>query len=121
MTQVSQAAYAEMVRNLTKKGEDIVRTFSSKEAEMIHAAIGIAGEAGEVLDAIKKAVIYQRLLNRDNLIEELGDIEFYMEGMRQLLNVTRDEVLQANMDKLAIRYRSGGYTDAQAQERADKQ
>lgn len=56
----------------------------------------------------------------ENVIEELGDIEFYLEGMRQQLGITREQTLEANISKLSKRYHSGSYSDTQAQERADK-
>ncbi len=83
-------------------------------------AIGISGEAGELLDAIKKQVIYRKPLDRENVLEELGDLEFYMEGIRQGLGITREQCLAANIAKLGKRYEGMRYTDTAAQERADK-
>ena len=83
-------------------------------------ALGISGEAGELLDAIKKSVIYLRPLDIPNIIEELGDLEFYMEGLRERLNITREQVLQNNINKLTIRY-GKMYSDKSANERKDKQ
>lgn len=111
--------YRAMVANLAKPGSQIKEQLSANDAHNIHMAIGIAGEAGELLDAIKKKAIYNKPLDRANVIEELGDIEFYMEGLRSALNITRDDVLAANMEKLARRY-GKNYSDSAAQERADK-
>ncbi len=86
---------------------------------LMHAAVGIAGEAGEILDAIKKHWVYNRPIDRENLIEELGDLEFYMQAMRNLIDVTRDEVIDTNVKKLGKRYPQG-YTDFHAAERLDK-
>ena len=83
-------------------------------------AIGIAGEAGELLDAVKREAIYNKVLDRENVIEELGDLEFYMEGLRQRLNITREETLYHNKQKLSIRYQGLQYSDKSAHERADK-
>jgi len=91
----------------------------------MHMAIGIAGEAGELLDAIKKYVIYNKPLDLVNVVEELGDLEFYMEGLRQGVDVPRQDVIEANVYKLALgpnaRYKGGQYSDKAAQERQDKQ
>ena len=84
-------------------------------------ACGIVGEAGELLDAIKKHVIYQTTLDVKNVIEELGDIEFYMEGLRQGLSVSRGSVLEANVNKLNKRYPDGAFTKKHAETRLDKQ
>ena len=85
-----------------------------------HAALGVAGEAGELVDAIKKATIYGKLLDRENLIEELGDLRFYIQAVQNVCGITESEVLQANATKLAKRYRGLKYSDAAAISRADK-
>jgi hypothetical protein len=55
------------------------------------------------------------------MIEELGDLEFYMSRIRQIIGVTRDEVLEHNYKKLSKRYALGKYSNEQAQDRADKE
>lgn len=110
-----------MVESLLKSGEDIASTITPEQLNKIHCAIGVSGEAGELLDAIKKEVVYNRAIDRTNIVEELGDLEFYMDGLRRAYGITRDETIQANMDKLAVRYQSGKYSDKQAQDRADKE
>lgn len=111
--------YKEMVKALIKPGEDIVKTMTPEQANLWHLATGVSGEAGELLDAVKKHVIYNKPLDRVNVVEEIGDIFFYMEGVMQSLNISEEEVLHHNMDKLGVRY-SSGYSDKAAQERADK-
>ncbi len=113
--------YSKMVSALAKPGADIVRSLTPENAHALHMAAGIAGEAGELLDAVKKAAIYCKEIDRENVVEELGDLEFYLEGLRQGLHITREEVLEANAVKLSKRYSSGSYSNAQAQQRADKQ
>lgn len=119
MTEI-QAKHSEMVSKLVKPGEEIVATLTASEAHIIHMVMGICGEAGEILDAMKKAVIYRKPLDIENVIEELGDIEFYLEGLRQKLDISRDQVLEANYEKLGKRYAGHNYSDKAAQERADK-
>ena len=112
--------HPELVAALAKPGADIVATLTAGDAHSLHMAVGIAGEAGELLDAVKKAAIYRKPIDRANVVEELGDLEFYMEGLRQGLGITRQEVLDHNITKLSKRYSSGSYSDKHAQERADK-
>lgn len=112
--------YDILVKSLLKSGKDIQESLTASEANLVHLALGISGEAGEVVDAIKKATIYKKPLDRENIIEELGDLEFYMEGLRQAIGVTREEVIDTNVRKLSVRYASGKYSDKQAQDRADK-
>lgn len=113
-----------MVEALVKPGSQILATLTPERTNMIHMAIGIAGEGGEMLDAIKKHAVYNKPLDRQNVVEELGDLEFYMEGLRQAIGITREETLTANIHKLVggdkARYASGTYSDEAAQNRADK-
>lgn len=110
----------EMVKALAKDGATIAAEIDGADAHLMHMAIGVSGEAGELLDAIKKKVIYRKDLDLENVLEELGDIEFYLEGLRQGLGITRDECLAANIAKLGKRYEGMKYSDQAAQDRADK-
>ena len=121
---IDDIKHSDMVAALAKSGITIKEEMTSNEAHLIHMMMGVCGEAGELLDAIKKSVIYNKVLDIDNVIEELGDIEFYMEGLRQGLKITRDETIQGNIKKLATgpkaRYKAGSYSDDAANARADK-
>lgn len=95
-------------------------TLTPSQAELLHAAIGIAGEAGELLDAVRNHVFDGQPLDRDNVVEELGDLCFYLEAAMQVIGISREEIEQRNQAKLSKRY-EGGYSDQQAQERKDKE
>lgn len=112
--------YDEMTKALSKTGDDILKDLTPMQADLLHMAVGVSGEAGELLDAVKKATIYNKPLDIENMIEELGDIEFYMSRVRQLIGVSRDQVLEKNYAKLSKRYAKGKYTNEQAQDRMDK-
>ncbi len=111
-------SHAEMVTRLMKPKADL--QFTPEQADMIHAILGISGECGELLDAVKKHVIYGKPLDMANIIEELGDAEFYLQHLRTILGITREQCIDANMIKLAVRYPGYNYTDSKAKERADK-
>lgn len=113
-------AHEQLVARLNKPGTAILDTMTPTKIVLLHMAVGVSGEAGELLDAVKKNTIYNKELDRANVIEELGDIEFYLEGLRQTLSITREECLASNITKLSKRYGSGTYSDQQAQARADK-
>lgn len=110
----------ELVQALAKPGAHIKQELTAGQAHLLHMAVGVAGEAGELLDAIKKHCIYQKPLDLENVIEELGDLEFYMQGIRQQLMISRDDVIDANINKLTKRYPNGSYSNQDAQERKDK-
>ena len=106
--------YAQFVHSRTKN----LGTFDSNLA---HMALGIAGEAGELVDAIKKTYAYNKALEVDNVYEELGDLLFYIQGMLNFLEdeFTLEDLMLRNRGKLTKRYPQG-YTDQAAIARADK-
>lgn len=110
----------EMVRALKKDGAIIASELTGPEADLWHMSSCICGEAGELFDAVKKRVVYRKPLDRENVVEELGDLEFYLEGLRQNLGITREETIAANIAKLGKRYEGLRYSDEAAQQRADK-
>ena len=76
----------------------------SSEANLAHMALGITGEAGEVAGIIKKHYAYGKPLDKLHLIEEVGDIMFYLNGLLAELDVEWSEVLGVNIKKLEARY-----------------
>lgn len=70
-------------------------------------AMGIAGEAGEVVEKWKKIVAYDDgIISDDKLQElkkELGDVVWYIAVMAHSLGFTFEEVMQLNVDKLKSR------------------
>ncbi len=79
--------------------------------DLLHGAIGLATEAGEMLDAVKRALFYGAELDRTNLIEELGDLEWYMAVLRAALDVSQEDVQRINIEKLRARYPEKFSTD----------
>lgn len=118
---MSKVSYLEFVRLLKKPGADILVQQTPEKADLQHLAIGIAGEGGELLDAIKKHTIYDKELDRDNVVEELGDLKFFTIALMDALGITDEEVEENNRQKLGKRYEKLTYSDAAAQARADKQ
>ena len=104
--------YSKFVDKYFKKADKPIETLA-------HAALGLCGEAGEVTDMIKKAWIYGKIINRDEMIKELGDVFFYYQAMMNHFGVTLEQVIQANTDKIQKRYPEG-YSDESAIKRLDK-
>jgi NTP pyrophosphatase (non-canonical NTP hydrolase) len=112
--------HRDMVRKLKKPGEEILAQCTPEKLDLMHMATGVAGEGGELLDAVKRWVMYNKPLDYENVKEELGDLEFFIEGVRQITGITREQTLEHNFAKLGQRYKNHEYTDQQAHERADK-
>ena len=119
-TKGERMTHEELVRRIAKPGQEIKDSLSAKDLDLWHHATGVATEAGELLDAAKKVAIYNKPVDRENVIEELGDLEFYMQGIRANLGITREECLAHNIAKLTKRYPKGTFDNADAVARADK-
>jgi NTP pyrophosphatase (non-canonical NTP hydrolase) len=104
--------YDEFVRKLLKQ--------LPENLNALHIALGLTGEAGELADAIKKEYIYNKPRDIKNIIEELGDLEFYLQAAYSHYGLTRSDVIQENALKLEKRYAGLYYSDESAIARQDK-
>lgn len=78
-------SYDLFVQSRVKPGEDILATMTPFRARLLHAAIGLSGEAGELLEG---CLTHERdAIDRDNIIEEMGDIHFYLSDLNALLEI----------------------------------
>lgn len=89
-----------------------------KELMLVWNAIGLAGEAGEVCELIKKGVFHQHGVDYAKLRKELGDAAWYLAGVCTVAGFDLGEVLQENIDKLRERY-PNGFSSADSVRRAD--
>lgn len=69
--------------------------------------LGVAGEAGEVADLIKKHVGHGHDFDRAKLTKELGDVLWYVAALAELCGVPFEDVAAANVAKLRARYPTG--------------
>lgn len=67
------------------------------------AGLGIAGEAGEVVEHIKKYIRDGKVPNREKLTYELGDVLHYLTRIGIEFHITLEEIANANVDKLQRR------------------
>jgi len=89
---VSNIQHPEMVKGLAKSGAQIINDFTPDTAHILHMAIGIAGESGELASVIHSKFEFEAI-DKKNVVEELGDLEFYLEGFRQGLGISRLETI----------------------------
>ena len=88
-------------RDFSKIGE---RMAQEDNIRLLHAAIGIVTEAGELQDALKKHVFYGKELDTVNIKEEMGDLFWYLAIMADTLDISFEELMKTNIQKLKARY-----------------
>lgn len=73
---------------------------------LLNAALGL-GEAGEVQNLIKKKMFHHKLVTGEEIIDELGDLLYYIAKVSHLLGVSLNTIMQMNHEKLKKRYPKG--------------
>lgn len=80
---------------------------------LINGVMGLCGESGEVIDIVKKHISQGHPLNKEKIVEELGDVLWYIAELATILNVTIEDIMKYNINKLSQRY-EGGFTVEQS-------
>ena len=106
-------SFTESLDNLDREGANIQR--------LLTAAVGLSAEGGEFMEIVKKMVFQGKPWNDDNrehLIIELGDVLWYVAQACMALDVSFDEVVAGNVEKLKKRYPGGEFDVYHSENRA---
>lgn len=79
----------------------------NKKDVLINGVMGLCGESGEAIDVVKKHLAQGHELNREALLNELGDIAWYLAETAYALDASLDDVFAGNIAKLKRRYPEG--------------
>lgn len=79
----------------------------NKKDVLINSVMGLCGESGEAIDIVKKWLAQGHELDKERLSKELGDIAWYLAEAATALDLSLEQILQANIDKLKKRYPDG--------------
>lgn len=100
------------INQYLKDSERTLKTFengmslTNSQADVLHAAMGLTTESGELMDAVKKHLIYGANIDVVNVKEELGDLMWYIAILLREFGGegTFEEILNTNIKKLKLRY-----------------
>ena len=114
--------YAKFVNAVTsvqsKEHEAFIYRLQELEGEGFHserlltAAVGMSAEAGEFTEVIKKMIFQGKPVTEENLFHlkrELGDIMWYVMQACIGLDVSLEEIVEMNVEKLMSRYPEGAF------------
>ena len=107
-------SFLESLKYLDGEGSNIHR--------LLTAAVGINAEGGEFMEIVKKMVFQGKPWNDDNrkhLTIELGDVMWYVMQACMALEISLDEVIAGNVEKLKKRYPGGEFNVYQSENRAE--
>lgn len=95
--------------------QDLAQRTSNRALEMkghlFNGVLGLVGEAGECADLMKKHYYQDGREIYTDLIDELGDVLWYIAETASALDVTLDSIAQHNIEKLTRRYPEGFSAD----------
>ena len=74
--------------------------------QILYPALGLAGEAGEVANKVKK-MLRDNDFDRDAIVAEIGDVLWYIAALSRDLNVNLQDIALANIEKLYGRKERG--------------
>ena len=87
---------------MTTRNKDI-----NQKDMLINSVMGLNGEAGEVIDLVKKHLFHNHELDKDKLKLELGDVLWYLAEAAEALGISLEDIAISNIDKLKRRYPEG--------------
>ncbi len=99
--------------------DSLPRAYSEQEIFIVWNTLGLAGEAGEVVDCIKKMIFHNHGLDIEELKKELGDVCWYLAAIATKLNIDLESIMSANIEKLKTRYPEG-FNFEQSKEHVNK-
>lgn len=83
------------------------RTRYGNEQVLTNCALGLAGEAGQVVDLVKNYTFKGHPLDKDQLTHELGDVLWYLSQIAEWADIPFDQVAKDNIETLNRRYPNG--------------
>lgn len=93
--------------------------FEGHKSHLLIAALKLNSESGELADALVKHFCYNQSLDTENIIEECGDLLWYIALILEKLNYKMEDCMADNIAKLSTRY-PDKFSDFHAAARLDK-
>ena len=79
----------------------------NNDQHLMNGCLGLAGEAGECCDLLKKHQFQDGREIKEKMIDELGDVLWYVSEAATALGIWLDQIAEHNMEKLKKRYPEG--------------
>jgi NTP pyrophosphatase (non-canonical NTP hydrolase) len=116
-TSPASSEYPKLVERLNElegQGADVSR--------LMTAAFGMSAEAGEFTEVVKKIFLQGKPYNEENVFHmkrELGDLCWYLAQACMALDISFEQVLEMNYQKLSARYPEGAFDVYRSENRKD--
>lgn len=92
------------IQQYTREASRTCPDLGSAFNNQLHMVVGIATEAGELLDAYKKNFAYGKPIDIVNVAEEIGDLFWYIFNLCNMLDIDPERIMDMCIEKLRARY-----------------
>jgi NTP pyrophosphatase (non-canonical NTP hydrolase) len=129
---IDSKKYIEFVQNVTSKPSsdasvliDRIYELENQGIKLTHLltfALGASAELGEAVEIIKKCLLQGKSFNEDSqrhLLLECSDALFYVAQLCIAMNVTFEDIMQMNYEKLSARYPEGTFSVYRSENRKE--
>lgn len=100
------------VNEYQKAAMETLNPALNQKEVLINSVMGLCGESGEAIDIVKKWLMQGHELDKEHLVNELGDVAWYLAEAATALDVPLEVIFQGNLDKLRRRFPNGFDTEA---------
>lgn len=121
--QIDQQKYIEFVKSVTSPAStdincliDRMKELDGEGVKLTHLltfALGASAELGEAVEIVKKCLLQNKPLDENakiHLKKELGDVIFYIVQFCIAMDMTLEDIMQINYEKLSARYPEGTFS-----------
>ena len=116
-TSPASSEYPKLVDRLNE-----LKTQGADVSRLMTAAFGMSAEAGEFTEVVKKIFLQGKPYTEENIFHmkrELGDLCWYLAQACMALNISFEEVLEMNYEKLSARYPEGAFDVYRSENRVE--
>ena len=117
-TSPASSDFAQLLSRMT----ELEATHDADVPRLLTAAFGLSAEAGEFTEVVKKIILQGKPYNDENVFHmkrELGDLCWYLAQACMALDITFEEILQMNYEKLSARYPEGAFDVFRSENRVE--
>jgi NTP pyrophosphatase (non-canonical NTP hydrolase) len=122
---IDSQKYIEFVKQTTSPASSDFSQLNDEGVKLTHLltfALGASAEMGEAVEIIKKCLLQGKPFNDDAKIwinKELGDVLYYLGQFCIAMDVSFEDIMQLNYEKLSARYPEGTFSVYRSENRKD--
>lgn len=97
-----------------------LKPHDSLDMEKLDWSLGLAGEAGEVIELVKHNIMHKESIDLEKLAKEIGDVVWYCSALATAYGLDFDTITRLNLAKLEHRHQ-GSYSTKSSEERHQRE